>query len=254
MWAPQWVSEDIGGLPVLVGMADAGRPRAADRSAASAAPPPGSPRKRLIREHDLPMKLSGVDYVAATRPDDDLLHRAAPRRLPRARPRPLRHAERQGRAAPAVGARRGPAHRRHRLVRPRAVLLDVPRRLRAGQRADGQGPGPAAQPAAHLRRVRPADVLPEVRAPAVPGLRRAGARPSASRSRRRTATGRSSGTTCPARRSSCGWPPTGARTACALASVCSSPQGVRGARRGHRGRSAAGRLTSASRPEGLSRV
>jgi cell fate regulator YaaT (PSP1 superfamily) len=65
MWAPEWVSEDIGGLPVLVGMA--GEPdleaaavsrkrRAAARVAA----------KRLIRAHELPMKISGVDYVAAT--------------------------------------------------------------------------------------------------------------------------------------------------------------------------------------------
>jgi cell fate regulator YaaT (PSP1 superfamily) len=65
MWAPEWVSEDVGGLPVLVGMA--GEPdleaaavsrkrRAAARVAA----------KRLIRAHELPMKISGVDYVAAT--------------------------------------------------------------------------------------------------------------------------------------------------------------------------------------------
>ncbi len=62
MWAPEWVSDDIGGLPVLVGMAGpehldqaamSRRKRAAARVAA----------KRLIREHDLPMKLSGVDYI-----------------------------------------------------------------------------------------------------------------------------------------------------------------------------------------------
>jgi cell fate regulator YaaT (PSP1 superfamily) len=66
MWAPQWVSEDIGGLPVLAGKAGAeelerattGRKRrAAGRIAA----------KRLIREHGLPMKLSGVDYEATSR-------------------------------------------------------------------------------------------------------------------------------------------------------------------------------------------
>jgi cell fate regulator YaaT (PSP1 superfamily) len=63
VWAPQYVSDDIGGLPVLVGIAGAedldraavGRKkRAAARVAA----------KRLIREHDLPMKVSGVDYLA----------------------------------------------------------------------------------------------------------------------------------------------------------------------------------------------
>jgi cell fate regulator YaaT (PSP1 superfamily) len=61
MWAPEWVSDDIGGLPVLTGKADADalekaalsrKRRAAARVAA----------KRLIREHALPMKLSGVDY------------------------------------------------------------------------------------------------------------------------------------------------------------------------------------------------
>jgi cell fate regulator YaaT (PSP1 superfamily) len=62
MWAPQWVSEDIGGLAVLVGPATeehldratvSRKKRAAGRVAA----------KRLIREHELPMKVSGVDYV-----------------------------------------------------------------------------------------------------------------------------------------------------------------------------------------------
>ncbi len=64
MWAPQWVSDDIGGLPVLAGMAQQAdieryavsrRRRATARVAA----------KRLIREHELPMKVVGVDYVQA---------------------------------------------------------------------------------------------------------------------------------------------------------------------------------------------
>ena len=123
--------------------------------------------KRLIREHDLPMKVSGIDYVDADDRTIIYFTAAAPGRLPGARPRPVGHAARPGRTAPAVGARRGPADRRARLVRARAVLLDVPGRLRAGVGADGQGPGPAAEPAADLGRVRAADVLPEVRAPAV---------------------------------------------------------------------------------------
>src|SRR4051812_37676174 len=58
MWAPKWVSEDIGGLPVLEGMATAPdlsqlelarKKRAEGRVAA----------KRLIREHGLPMKVVG---------------------------------------------------------------------------------------------------------------------------------------------------------------------------------------------------
>jgi cell fate regulator YaaT (PSP1 superfamily) len=60
MWAPQWVSEEIGRLPTLVGMATdeslekaevSRKARAAARVAA----------RRLIREHDLPMKVVGVD-------------------------------------------------------------------------------------------------------------------------------------------------------------------------------------------------
>src|SRR3954470_6160390 len=59
MWAPQWASEDVGGLPVLTGLATqddldeatvSRKKRAAARVAA----------RRLIREHGLPMKLSGV--------------------------------------------------------------------------------------------------------------------------------------------------------------------------------------------------
>jgi cell fate regulator YaaT (PSP1 superfamily) len=62
VWAPQWVTEDIDGLPVLSGMAGpedldraevSRKKRAAARVAA----------RKLIREHDLPMKISGVDYV-----------------------------------------------------------------------------------------------------------------------------------------------------------------------------------------------
>jgi cell fate regulator YaaT (PSP1 superfamily) len=65
VWAPQWVSEDVGGLPVLTGVATqddldeatvSRKKRAAARVAA----------RRLIREHALPMKVSGVDYVVAT--------------------------------------------------------------------------------------------------------------------------------------------------------------------------------------------
>ena len=64
VWAPQWVSDEIGGLPVLTGTASADdeqdavtsrKKRAAARVAA----------KRLIREHGLPMKVSGVDHAVA---------------------------------------------------------------------------------------------------------------------------------------------------------------------------------------------
>jgi cell fate regulator YaaT (PSP1 superfamily) len=65
VWAPQWVPEDIGGLPVCAGLAsaddlardDATRHRQAEGRLAA---------RRLIREHGLPMKVIAVDYVATT--------------------------------------------------------------------------------------------------------------------------------------------------------------------------------------------
>jgi cell fate regulator YaaT (PSP1 superfamily) len=62
VWAPQWVSDDIGGLPVCAGIAGqddldrdaANRRRKADGRLAA---------KRLIRQHELPMKVIGVDYA-----------------------------------------------------------------------------------------------------------------------------------------------------------------------------------------------
>jgi cell fate regulator YaaT (PSP1 superfamily) len=77
-WAPEWVSEDIGGLPVLTDMAgphdveaakDSRKKRAAARVAA----------RKLIREHELPMKISGVDHVAAT--NHTTLYFTAPHRI-----------------------------------------------------------------------------------------------------------------------------------------------------------------------------
>jgi cell fate regulator YaaT (PSP1 superfamily) len=64
VWAPQHVAEDVGGLPVVAGIAGAEdlkrdernrRKRAEARVAA----------KRLIAEHGLPMKVLAVDYVPA---------------------------------------------------------------------------------------------------------------------------------------------------------------------------------------------
>jgi cell fate regulator YaaT (PSP1 superfamily) len=78
MWAPEWVSEEIGGLPVLKGMAadadletaEASRKkRAAARVAA----------RRLVREHELPMKVVGVDHVVAT--NHTTLYFTAPHRV-----------------------------------------------------------------------------------------------------------------------------------------------------------------------------
>src|SRR3984885_7530226 len=64
IWAPQWVSEEIGGLPVCAGLAtdehlsrdEANRARRAEGRGAA---------RRLVREHGLPMKNIAVDYVDA---------------------------------------------------------------------------------------------------------------------------------------------------------------------------------------------
>ena len=60
MWAPQWVSEEIGRLPTLVGMAtDESLEKAAVARKARATARVAA--RRLIREHNLPMKVVGVD-------------------------------------------------------------------------------------------------------------------------------------------------------------------------------------------------
>src|ERR1700726_2366234 len=64
VWAPQWVPEDIGGRPVCEGLASEDdlardeenrRGRAEGRLAA----------RRLIREHELPMKVTAVDFIGS---------------------------------------------------------------------------------------------------------------------------------------------------------------------------------------------
>src|SRR5271165_7184653 len=62
IWAPQWVDDDITDLPVCAGLAtpehlsrdEANRSRRAEARVAS---------RRLVREHELPMKIIAVDYV-----------------------------------------------------------------------------------------------------------------------------------------------------------------------------------------------
>jgi cell fate regulator YaaT (PSP1 superfamily) len=78
VWAPQWVSEDTEGMPVLAGIATAEdldrdalvRRRKADARVAA---------KRLVREHKLPMKIVGVDHVPAT--NRTTLYFTAPHRV-----------------------------------------------------------------------------------------------------------------------------------------------------------------------------
>jgi cell fate regulator YaaT (PSP1 superfamily) len=65
VWAPEWVSDEVGGLPVLAGMASDDDVHAAEASRKRRAAAQVAARK-LIREHGLPMKVSGVDHVSAT--------------------------------------------------------------------------------------------------------------------------------------------------------------------------------------------
>jgi cell fate regulator YaaT (PSP1 superfamily) len=62
IWAPTWLDEETEGYPRLVGMAgeeDLARDADARRRKAEAT----VAARRLIREHELPMKVVGVDYV-----------------------------------------------------------------------------------------------------------------------------------------------------------------------------------------------
>jgi cell fate regulator YaaT (PSP1 superfamily) len=64
IWAPQWVSEDIGGLPVCVGMATA-EDLARDEENRQLKAQARLAANRLIREHELAMKVTAVDYLSA---------------------------------------------------------------------------------------------------------------------------------------------------------------------------------------------
>jgi cell fate regulator YaaT (PSP1 superfamily) len=62
IWAPQWVDDEITGLPVCAGLADdedLGRDEVNRRRRAEAR----LTIRRLVREHDLPMKIIGVDFL-----------------------------------------------------------------------------------------------------------------------------------------------------------------------------------------------
>ena len=62
VWAPQWVDEEVGGLPVCAGIATEDHLARDEENRARRAQARVTAR-RLIREHDLPMKVVGVDYV-----------------------------------------------------------------------------------------------------------------------------------------------------------------------------------------------
>jgi cell fate regulator YaaT (PSP1 superfamily) len=80
VWAPQYVTEEIGGLPALAGFAtdadverdERNRRRRAEVKVAF---------KRLVRQHDLPMKPVGVDVLDRGTPPRIIVYFAAPHRV-----------------------------------------------------------------------------------------------------------------------------------------------------------------------------
>src|SRR5579859_5695295 len=78
IWAPQWVDDDIDGLPVCEGLAtdehmsrdESNRQRRAEAKAAA---------RRLVREHGLPMKVIAVDYL--DEPNVFTIYFSAPHRV-----------------------------------------------------------------------------------------------------------------------------------------------------------------------------
>jgi cell fate regulator YaaT (PSP1 superfamily) len=80
VWAPQLVTEEIGGLPALVGIAgdaDIARDEANRRRKAEAK----VAMKRLVRQHDLPMKPVGVDVLDRAEPPRIVIYFSAPQRV-----------------------------------------------------------------------------------------------------------------------------------------------------------------------------
>ena len=80
VWAPQQVDDDIGGLPRVAGLAgedDLARDQRNRRRRAEAR----VAAKRLVKQHDLPMKVVGVDYVDRADPQRFVVYFSAPHRV-----------------------------------------------------------------------------------------------------------------------------------------------------------------------------
>jgi cell fate regulator YaaT (PSP1 superfamily) len=78
IWAPQWVDEDVGGLPVCAGLAteaDLARTEASKARRAQAR----VAARRLVRDLELEMKVVAVDYVTGT--NTTTVYFSAPRRV-----------------------------------------------------------------------------------------------------------------------------------------------------------------------------
>ena len=78
VWAPQWVDEEVAGLPVCEGIATEDQLARDEQNRAKRAQARVTAR-RLIRDHDLPMKVVGVDYVGG--PPVFTIYFSAPHRV-----------------------------------------------------------------------------------------------------------------------------------------------------------------------------
>ena len=78
VWAPQWVAEEVGGLPVCAGIATEDQLTRDEENRAKRAHARVTAR-RLIREHSLPMKVVGVDFVGG--PPVFTIYFSAPHRV-----------------------------------------------------------------------------------------------------------------------------------------------------------------------------
>jgi cell fate regulator YaaT (PSP1 superfamily) len=78
VWAPQWVDEEVGGLPVCAGLATEDHLARNEENRAKRAQARVTAR-RLIRDHDLPMKVIGVDYTGG--PPVFTIYFSAPHRV-----------------------------------------------------------------------------------------------------------------------------------------------------------------------------
>jgi cell fate regulator YaaT (PSP1 superfamily) len=65
IWAPQWIDDDIGGLPLCAGLATEAD-LARDESVRTKRAEVKLLARRLVRAHELPMKVIATDYVFAT--------------------------------------------------------------------------------------------------------------------------------------------------------------------------------------------
>ncbi len=138
------------------------RRRAAQASAARAGRAPDLPDEdpRARPGDEAGARRAAVRRVAA----DLLLHGRGAGRLPRAGARPRRALPHAHRDAADRRARRGAHARRLRILRPSAVLHDVAAVVRADLDQDGEAAEPEPEPVEAVGDVRPAEVLPALRA------------------------------------------------------------------------------------------